>query len=54
VSNTFGNEFALLPPDRLAGTELVMISASRFATYASFLAYGAVLTWVITVIFLRR
>jgi hypothetical protein len=54
VRNTFGNEFAPLDPDRLAGTELVMMSASRFATYASFLAYGAVLTWVIMAVFLHR
>lgn len=27
---------------------------SRIATYASFLAYGVVLTWIIAVLFLPR
>jgi hypothetical protein len=31
-----------------------MMSANRIATYASFLTYGTVLTWVIMVLFLHR
>ena len=31
-----------------------MIPANRIATYASFLTYGAVLTWVVMVLFLHR
>jgi hypothetical protein len=31
-----------------------MMPDSRFVTYASFLAYGAVLTWVIMVLLLHH
>lgn len=31
-----------------------MMPTSRIATYASFLAYGAVLTWVVMVLLLHR